>query len=101
MPARNVPRLVREDADKLVWRFRFGDRADMEEHVLAVDHEGVERFVVHDVDIDVLLGQIRRPEDRRGVGGQQILDLSVADQAGRETARSLDEQQRQGRDADG
>jgi hypothetical protein len=93
MPAGNVAGLMGEHADELVRRFRLHDRADMEEHVLAVDDEGVEALVGDDVDIHVLAGDSGRAEDRLRVIGDQVLDLAVADEACREHAGRLGEQQ--------
>ena len=41
--------------------------------------EGVERAVVDDDDLDVLLGEPGRLQDRLRVVAQQLLDLGVAD----------------------
>jgi hypothetical protein len=53
----------------------------MDEHVLAIDDEGVEGLFADDVDIDVLRGQIGGAEDRSRVVGEQVLDLGVANEA--------------------
>ena len=79
VPARNVARLVREHADDLVRRLRFHQRAAVDEDAAAVGDESVERTIVDDDDLDVLLGKTRRAQDGLRIIPQQLLDLRVAD----------------------
>ena len=79
MSAGDVAGLVREHADDLVRRLRFHQRAGVDEDAAAVGDEGVERAVVDDDDLDVLLGEPGGAQDRLGVFAQQLLDLGVAD----------------------
>ena len=73
---------VGDDADQLIWRLRVHQRAGMDEHVVAVDDEGVEGAVVDDVDVDVLRAETRSVENRLRIGPQQQFRLGVADQPG-------------------
>ena len=79
MPAGDVAGLVREHADDLVRRLRIHQRAGIDEDAAAVGHEGVEGALVDDDDLDVLLGQTGRLQNRLGVFAQELLDLGVAD----------------------
>ena len=80
MAAGDMAGLMREHADDLVRRGRFGERAGVDEDAAAVDHEGVERLVVDQDDLQIGLRQARDPEDRRGIVAHQLLDFGVADQ---------------------
>ena len=53
--ARHMAGLVRQHADDLVRRLAIVQRADIDEDAPAVHHEGVERAVVDQHDLDVLL----------------------------------------------
>src|SRR4029079_12157685 len=64
MAAGDVPALMRNDADHLVRRLRFHECAGMHEHVVTVDHEGVETAVVDNVNIDALRAEAGGGEDR-------------------------------------
>ena len=79
MAAGDVAGLVREHADDLIWRFRFHQRAAIDEDAAAVGDESVERAIVDDDDLDVLLGEAGAAQDRLGIFPQQLLDLGVAD----------------------
>ena len=92
MPARHVAGLVRQHADDLVRRLGIVERADVDEDAPAVHHERVERALVDQHDLHVLLRRGRRRlQDRRGVVAHQLLDLGVADDrqaaGGRSAAR--------------
>ena len=79
MAAGDVAGLVREHADDLVRRLGVDQRAGVDEDAPAVHHEGVERAVVDDDDLDVLLREAGGAQDRLRVVAQQLLDLGVAD----------------------
>lgn len=51
MAAGNVARLVRDDADDLVWRVRLQQGTGVDEHA-AASHESVEAGVVDQDDVD-------------------------------------------------
>jgi hypothetical protein len=65
--------------DDLIRRFRFHQRAAIDENATPVGDEGVERTVVDDDDPNVLLRETCRPQQRLGVLLEQLLDLGVAD----------------------
>ena len=77
MTAGDVAGLVGEHADHLIRRIRLHDRAGIDEDAPAVGDEGVEGAAVDDHDLDVLLRQPGRLQDRLGVFAQQLLDLGV------------------------
>ena len=79
VPAGDMSGLVRDDADHLVGRLGLQDRAVIDEHVEAVDHEGVEVLGFHDAHRDVR-AEPRRPEDRTRVVLEQVLGLGIADE---------------------
>ena len=79
MAAGNVPGLVREHADDLIRRFRVHQRAAVDEDAAAVGDESVERAVVDDDDLNILLGEARAAQDRLRVFPQQLFRLGVAD----------------------
>ena len=74
------PDFVGDHADHFVGRLRLHERAGVDEDVAPVEHEGVERLVLHDADLDAARAETRRAEDRLRVVGEQVLDLGVADQ---------------------
>ena len=88
MAAGDVAGFVREHADDLVRRLRVHQRAGIDEDAPAVRHEGVERAVVDDDDLDVLLREAGGAQDRLGVVAQQLLDLGVADDRRAAAARA-------------
>ena len=73
-----MPGFVRKHADQLVRRFRLQDRAVIDEDAAAVGNEGVERAVVDDDHLDVLLLETGDAQDRPRVFAQQLLGLGVA-----------------------
>ena len=79
MTAGQVAGLVREHADDFVRRLGVEQCAGIDEDVTPVHDEGVEGAVVEDDDLDVLLGQAGRLQDRRRVVAHQLLDFGVAD----------------------
>ena len=99
MSAGDVAGFVREHADDLVRHLRVDQRAGVDEDAPAVHHEGVERAVVDDGDLDVLLGEAGGAQDRLGVVAQQLLDLGVADD--RQSRRQALRARRRRRDGDG
>ena len=78
MPADDVSGFVGKDADDLVGRLRFHQRAGIDEDVMRVHHEGVERSVVDDDNVDVLVAKPGDLENGLRVIAQQLLDLGVA-----------------------
>ena len=78
--ADDVAGLVGDDADHLVGRLGLHEGAGVDEHVAAVDHEGVEAVVPDDAHGDVLRAEAGGLEDRQRVVLEQVLDLGVADQ---------------------
>jgi hypothetical protein len=79
MAAGKVAGFVREHADDFVRRAGVEQCAGIDEDMAAVHDEGVEGAVVEDDDADVLFGEARRLQYRRGVVAQQLLDLGVTD----------------------
>ncbi|MFK4578608.1 hypothetical protein ABIF83_002055 [Bradyrhizobium ottawaense] len=77
-PPAQMPGLVREHADDLVRGLRLKDRAVIDEDAAAVGDERVERAVVEDHHLDVLLLQTRGAQDRARIFAQQLLGLGVA-----------------------
>jgi hypothetical protein len=78
MATDNVAGLVGKHADDLIWRLCFHQRAGVDENVMRVHHESVERPLVDNDDVDVLIAEACHLEDRLGVVAQQLLDLGVA-----------------------
>jgi hypothetical protein len=70
---------VREHADDLIRRLGVHQRAAVDEDAPAIGDEGVERTVVDDDDLNILLRETGRAQDRLGILPQQLLDLGVAD----------------------
>ncbi len=66
----------------MIWfgRLRLHQRAGVDEDALAVRDEGVERAVVDDDHLDVLLRQPGGLQQRLGIFAQQLLDLGVANE---------------------
>ncbi len=79
MAADDVAGLVREHADELIGHYRLHERAGIDENAVRIHDEGVERIVVDDDDLDVLIAQPGDFQNRRGVVAQQLFDLGVAD----------------------
>jgi hypothetical protein len=71
--------LVREHADDLVGRGRLRNRARIHKNAMCVHHERVERFIVDDDDLNVLLAQARNAQNERRIIAQELLDLGIAD----------------------
>ena len=90
MPAGHVAGFVRQHADDLVRHFRIDQRAGVDEDAPAIHHEGVERAIVDDGDLDVLLGEAGGAQNRLRVVAQQLLDLGVANdrKSGRQALRA-------------
>jgi hypothetical protein len=82
MPAGDMPALMRDHADDLVWGLCVHQGAGMDEHVVPIDDEGVEGAVVDDMDIDGLSAQACGVQNRLGIGPDQRLSLGIADHAG-------------------
>ena len=80
MAARDVAGLVRHYADQLIGRLGAHDQAGVDEDALAARHEGIERVVLDDHDLDRAGVEAGRLPDRRHEGPDGILDLGVADQ---------------------
>jgi hypothetical protein len=80
MPASDVAGLVRDDADHLIGRFRLLQRAGVNEHVAAVEHECVERLVPHDAHLDPARSKSGRPEYRPRIILEQVFDFRIAHQ---------------------
>jgi hypothetical protein len=78
MAAREVAGLVRQHADELVRRLRLHDRAVIDENPAAIGDEGVERAVVDDDHLDVLLLESCDAQDRAGIFAKQLFGLGVA-----------------------
>ena len=81
MAARDVTGFVRDHADQLVGRFRQEDRARVDEHISAIDDEGVKARIVDQMHLDVIARHARRAENRHRVVGDQRFGLGIADQA--------------------
>ena len=81
MPALYMSGFVRDDADQLIRRLRLRDRARVDEHMLSVDHERIERGVVDQVNLDIVTCDVRRLEDWRGVVRDKSLGFGIADKA--------------------
>ena len=64
MSAGDVPGFVGEHADDLIRRLRLHQRAAVDEDAVAVGDEGVERTVVDDDDLNILLRETGRAQDR-------------------------------------
>jgi hypothetical protein len=79
MSAGDVAALVRQHADDLIRRLGLHQCATVDEDAAAVGDEGIERTIVDDDDLHVLLGKPRRPQDRLRVFSEQLLDFRVAD----------------------
>ena len=54
MAAGDVAALMGDDPDHLIGRLGLHQRAGMHEHVVPVDHEGVEGAIVDEVNADSL-----------------------------------------------
>ena len=80
--AGDVAALVRQHADDLVGRFRVQQSAAVYENAPPVRDEGVERAIVDDDDLNILLREAGCPQDRLGIFLEQLLDLRIADDRG-------------------
>ncbi|MGY3467036.1 hypothetical protein ACVW0I_003907 [Bradyrhizobium sp. LM6.11] len=78
MAAGQMPGLVREHADDLVRRLRLKDRTVIDEDAATIGDERVERALVDDHHLDVLLLQTGDAQDRARVFAQELLGLGVA-----------------------
>jgi hypothetical protein len=78
--ADDVAGLVRDHADHLVGRLGLHEGAGVDEHVVAVHHEGVEAFVPHDAHGDVLRAEAGGLEERDRIVLEKVLDFRIADQ---------------------
>ena len=78
MAAGEMAGFVREHADDLVRRLRLHHRAVIDEDAAAIGDEGVERAVVDDDHLDVLLFHSGGAQDRSRVVAQQLLRLGIA-----------------------
>ena len=72
--------LVGDHTDHLVGRLGLHEGAGVDEHVVAVHHEGVEAFVPDDAHGDVLRAEAGGLEDRDRIVLEKVFDLRVADQ---------------------
>ena len=90
VPAGDVTGFVREHADHLVWNLGVNQRSGVDEDSLGIDHKGVERAVVDDGDLNVLLREAGGAQDGLRVVAQQLFDLGVADhgKSGRQALRA-------------
>ena len=80
MAAGDVAAFVRQHADQLVGRLGPHDQAGIDEDPLATCHEGVERVVLDDHDLDAVGIETGRLPDRHDHGADVVLGLGVADQ---------------------
>ena len=80
MAAGDVAAFVRHHADQLVGRLGAHDQAGIDEDALAARHEGVERVVLDDHDLDRVGIETGRLPDRHDHGADRVLDLGVADE---------------------
>ena len=74
--------LMGEHADDLVRRFRLHHRAIVDEDAPSVGHEGVERALVDDHHLDVVLFETGGAQNGTRVVAQQLLGLGIADHGG-------------------
>ena len=79
MSAGDVAGLVRQHANDLIRRLGLHQCAAVDEDAAAVGDERIERTIVDDDDLHVLLRKSRRPQDRLRVFSEQLLDFRVAD----------------------
>ena len=79
MPSGDMAALVREDADDLVRGLGVDQRSGVHEDVLAVRHEGIERPLADQHDLDGAGAQACRLGDRLQIVAHQLLDLGIAD----------------------
>lgn len=77
MAAGQMSRLMRNDADDLVWCLGGRQRAGMDEHAPPGD-EGIERIVVNEDDLDARARQPGGLEDRARIVADQGFDLGIA-----------------------
>jgi len=95
MPSGDVSAFMRDDPDHLVRCRGAHDQPGMNEHIVAVDDEGVEGTVVDDVDLDALGAEACGIENRFGIVPQQRFGFRVADNSGRIGRAGIDQTQRQ------
>jgi len=79
MSACDVASFVRKHADDLVRCLRFEQCAAVDEDATAVGDESVERTIVDDDGLHVLLGESRRAQQRLGIISEQLFDFGIAD----------------------
>jgi len=79
MTAGEVAGFMRHHPDDLVWRLRLHHRTVVHENAAAICDEGVKNALVDNHDLDVLLFQPCRSQDRPGIFAQQLLGLGIAD----------------------
>src|SRR3954454_11573291 len=70
---------MREHANDLIGCLSVEESAAVDENAAAVRYESIERAVVDDNDLDVLLTETGNAQDRLGVILEQLLDFRVAD----------------------
>ncbi len=70
---------MRQHPDNLVRGLRLHDGAVIYENAAAIRDKGVKRTIVDDDNLDVLLFEARRAQNRPGVFAQQLLGLGIAD----------------------
>ncbi len=80
MAAGDVAAFMRQHADQLVGRLGAHDQAGVDEDALAARHEGVERIVLDDHDLDRVGIETGGLPDRHHHGADVVLDFGVADQ---------------------
>ena len=91
--------LVRKHTDELVGRLGPHDQAGIYEYPLAAGHEGVERAVLDDHDLDAVGVEAGRPPDRNDEGPDGVLDLGIAYEIDPLRVGALKRRQREQREA--
>ena len=79
MTAGEVAGFMRHHPDDLVRGLRLHHRTVVHENAAAICDEGVKNALVDNHDLDVLLLQPGRSQDRPGIFAQQLLGLGIAD----------------------
>src|SRR6516165_7559478 len=96
MSAGNVAGLVRKHPDDLIGRLRVQQSTSIYEDAAAIGDKGVERAVIDDDDLNVLLCEAGNPQDGLGIFLEQLLDFRIADdrRTGLRPDRNCDERER-------
>ncbi len=80
IPMRHMAGFMRHHAGDLIGRVQGHQQTGVEEHMLAFGNEGIDRRIIHQMQLDILGHQAGRYQDRVELGPQHTFGFGVADQ---------------------